>query len=129
MDKLTEMLTAQLELQQRLGFDFEAMTTEEKTAYIKEYSGFVGDELYEMQRELPYYKPWRKYSNDRELVAVQYDKARKEFADAIHFVLNIALALGLSADDIYKLYCDKNAINHQRQENTTEYKPCVDRTE
>lgn len=40
-----------------------------------------------------------------------------EFIDIVHFVLNMALALGLDAKEIYKLYYLKNAENFKRQEN------------
>lgn len=129
MDSLEMMLSFQEALQQRMGYDFAKMSNTEKAAYIKEYTLFATDELHEMLHELPHFKPWRKYSDDPALVTMANEKACEEFIDAIHFILNIALALGLSADDIVKAYCKKNAINHQRQDNASEYKPCVDRTE
>lgn len=125
MDKLKEMLAAQLELQKALGYNFDTMTVSERTAYIKEYTAFTIDELYEVMRELPFYKPWKKYADDDSTVIVQYANARAEFADVLHFILNIALALGLSAEDIQLLFNDKHEINYARQTNTTEYKPCV----
>ena len=34
----------------------------------------------------------------------------------LHFVLNIALAMGFSGDDIYEAYVAKNIVNHKRQD-------------
>ena len=44
------------------------------------------------------------------------EEARKEFIDMFHFVLNIALALGMSDKDIYYMYMEKNEENHRRQD-------------
>jgi dimeric dUTPase (all-alpha-NTP-PPase superfamily) len=37
--------------------------------------------------------------------------------DLFHFLVSIAQVLGMSADDVYNIYCKKNLINHKRQEN------------
>ena len=114
---LQEMMDKQLELQERLGYDFSNMTKEEITAYIKEFSIHLNQEVNEMLYELPYFKPWKDYSaiSTREYEAGM-DSARKEFIDLFHFVLNMALALGMSAQDIYTMYMDKNKENHERQD-------------
>jgi len=114
---LQEMMDKQLELQERLGYDFSNMTKEEITAYIKEFSIHLNQEVNEMLYELPYFKPWKDYS---QLTVEEYDnamdKARKEFIDVMHFVLNIGIALDMSATDIYDMYMDKNKENHCRQD-------------
>ena len=111
------MMDKQLELQERLGYDFSNMTKEEITAYIKEFSIHLNQEVNEMLYELPYFKPWKDYStiSSREYEAGM-DSARKEFIDLFHFVLNIALALDMSAQDIYTMYMVKNKENHRRQD-------------
>ena len=114
---LEEMLQKQEALQTRLGYDFSNMTKEEITAYIKEFSIHLNQEVNEMLYELPYFKPWKDYSL---LTAEEYDtamdKARKEFIDVVHFVLNIGIALEMSAKDIHDMYMDKNKENHCRQD-------------
>ena len=59
---LEEMLQKQEALQTRLGYDFSNMTKEEITAYIKEFSIHLNQEVNEMLYELPYFKPWKDYS-------------------------------------------------------------------
>lgn len=112
------MLQKQEELQERLGYDFNSMTREEITAFLKEFSIHLTQELHELLYELPYFKPWKDYSA---ITVDEYEdgmeKARKEFIDLFHFVLNMALALDLSANDIYNMYMDKNKENHERQDN------------
>ena len=39
-----------------------------------------------------------------------------ELIDALHFFVNLLLAAGMSAEDVYKLYLMKNAENHRRQD-------------
>lgn len=116
MGRLQDMLDLQFKLQERLGYDFENMTREDWTKYIKEFSIHIGQELNEMLYELPYFKPWKDYSGltpDEETQC--WKKAQKEFIDLWHFILNVALALGLDEDTLFRMYKDKNAENHQRQ--------------
>lgn len=121
MDKLEQLMSMQEELQNKLGYDISGMPVAERTAYIKEYTLHTEHELHEMLAELPFFKPWKQYSD------ISYDTARKEFVDALHFFINVALALGFSADELLELYMDKNKENYTRQEDTENYKPCVTR--
>lgn len=114
---LDKMLQKQKELQERLGYDFGSMTREEITAYIKEFSIHLTQELHETLYSLPYFKPWKDYSAMTiEEYEADMEEARKEFIDMFHFVLNIALALGMSDKDIYDMYMAKNEENHRRQD-------------
>lgn len=117
MGKLQEMLNMQKDLQARLGYDIDAMHTEERTDFIKEYSIHLTQEIHEMLYELPFFKPWKDYTNmTLEEVVVQQQKATEEFIDMLHFFLNIALALGADEDTLYEAYMTKNAENHARQD-------------
>lgn len=117
MGKLQETLNKQRELQERLGYDFAALTKEERTALIKEFSIHVNQELNEMLYELPHFKPWKDYSNmSRAEYKAAINKARKEMIDFQHFVNNIYLLLGMNEDMIHDMYMDKNKENHQRQD-------------
>lgn len=129
MDKLDAMVQQQKAFQMQLGYDIAKMSVEERTAYIKEYVVHATDELHEMLRELPFFKPWKRYEEDQSHVDYCYEKARMEYIDAVHFILNIALGLGLSADYIYTSYMLKQGINMNRQADTTTYKRCVEGTE
>ena len=114
---LEEMLRKQEELQERLGYDFRIMTQEEITAYIKEFSIHLTQELHEMLYVLPHFKPWKSYkAMTVEEYEASMEEARKEFIDLFHFVLNIALALDMSGKDIYDMYMTKNKENHKRQD-------------
>lgn len=115
--KLQQMLNLQNKLQQRLGHDIPNMSLKERTSFIKEFSIHSNQEMNEMLYELPYFKPWKNYDNlTPKDVETSLQLAREEFIDKLHFDLNIALALGMDEDMIHKMYCEKNNINHKRQD-------------
>jgi len=117
MGSLQEMLDMQNKLQEKLGYNIPDLTTEERTAYIKEFSIHLNQEINEMLYELPFFKLWKDYSKmTLEEVATQIDKARGEFIDAWHFMLNIALALSFTEQDIFEAYAEKNKENYRRQD-------------
>ena len=115
---LQEMLDKQLELQKRLGYDIENMDVFERTDYIKEFSIHLTQELHEMLAELPYFKGWKDYTQlGEEDIQEAMKRAREEYIDMFHFVLNIGIGLGMTPDEIYMLYMGKNMENHRRQTN------------
>lgn len=114
---LKDIFAKQKLLQSNLGFNFDTMSDKERVDYIKEYSIHTTQELHELLRELPYFKPWSVRSNSLSIKARKeaFIAARLEYADFFHFAINIALGLGLSAEDLFKIYATKNEINHKRQ--------------
>lgn len=126
MSNLAIVFTEQLRLQQRLGYNIHEMSPKEKTDYIKEYSIHLNNEMNELLRELPHFKPWKKYNWSEEEAADRLKKAQEEYIDVLHFFVIIGLALDLDATQVVDLYLEKNTVNHKRQENTTDYKRCTD---
>jgi dimeric dUTPase (all-alpha-NTP-PPase superfamily) len=117
MGKLQEMLNKQYELQERLGTDFGAMTAREITAFIKEHSIHVNQEMNEMLYELPFFKPWKNYDDmTSDDIDAAFMKAQEEYIDFMHFALNIGLALGFTECMMARMYLDKNKENHRRQD-------------
>lgn len=117
MYKLESMMDMQKHLQKRLGADFSKMSVQERVAFIKEHSIHLNQEINEMLYELPYFKPWKNYSN---LTAAQeqemLEKARMELIDAWHFFMNMSLALSMTPEQFYMMYTAKNKENHRRQD-------------
>ena len=131
MDKLDMLFKKQYDLQvQGMHYDFANMTTEQRAAYVKEYTMHCEHELHEALQEIPFFKPWKRYDKDDESEknTVMWAKARKEFVDALHFFLCVAIGLGFTSDELYAMYCDKNAVNYERQKDQATYKPCADET-
>ncbi len=109
-DKFEEMFRLQAELNRRIGVgDFSAMSEQEQTHWILNYCRAMTQELAELTDSVPW-KWWAKYQ--------KFDKqnARVEVVDLFHFLISLAEVLGMSADDVFDLYTQKNKVNHKRQE-------------
>ena len=66
------------------------------------------DELMESIRETPW-KPWKKNQT------MNTEKFKNELIDVQHFVINLALSSGMSANEFYQRFMEKNKENHKRQ--------------
>jgi dimeric dUTPase (all-alpha-NTP-PPase superfamily) len=108
-DKLREIFRMQAALNERIGVKPADMTEEEQQTWTLNYCRALSQELAELTDSLPW-KWWAKYQT--------FDKqnARVEVVDMLHFLVSIAQVLGLSADDVYDLYLQKNKVNFQRQD-------------
>ena len=116
-DHLQIMMEMQEKLQQRLGYDFKSLDPVGRTALIKEFSIHISQEINEMLYELPFFKPWKDYSNMKPSeIYAGYEKGKKEFIDFFHFMLNVALLLELTSKDLFEAYIEKNLENYKRQE-------------
>ena len=110
-DPLQTILDIQRIFQERLGTELQG------TQFITQHAQYANAELHEMFRELEGFKAWKTY-NWTDAEKVEHDAAAKEeFIDALHFIFNIALALGLTSADIFDIYVNKNITNHVRQDN------------
>jgi len=115
-DKLQDMLGLQKSLQEYLGYDFDAMSIEERVAMIKEYSIHLNQEVNEALYELPFFKPWKDYSNMTiEEQSAGIHKYKEELIDAWHFFMNMMLLVDFKPDEFYSMYMEKNAENIERQ--------------
>ena len=113
------LLDSQLQFQTRMGHNFKEMNDQQRAAYIKEHGYFLMEEVMEMFREMPHHKSWKDYSNwDADQREIQLDLMKDEAIDALHFMTNIFLALGMTEKEIIERYKEKNQINYERQENS-----------
>ena len=109
-DWLAEMFARQAALNQRIGVDTMALAGEEKkTEWVLNYCRAMQQELAELTDSVPW-KWWAKYQK------FDMQNARVEVVDLFHFLISLAQVLDMSAEDVYHLYCDKHAVNHQRQD-------------
>ena len=109
-DMLKDMFRMQAELNRRIGVKPGAeMTEDEQQRWILNYVRAMNQELAELTDSVPW-KWWAKYQ--------KYDKqnATVEVVDLFHFLMSLAQVLGLSAEDVYRCYVEKNKVNFQRQE-------------
>ena len=125
-DMLEAAFVMQRAFQEHQGYDFVNMSDKARADYVKTMSLMLADETHEMLHEIPFFKPWKRYSNLPDDNYMKWAAARKEFVDMFHFFLNIALALGFTAEELYEMYGLKMQENYARQEKTDEYKRDVE---
>jgi dimeric dUTPase (all-alpha-NTP-PPase superfamily) len=108
-DKLEAIFTMQAALNKRIGVELEGLDEAEKTRWVLNYTRAMQQELSELVDSVPW-KWWARYQ--------QFDEqnARVEVVDLFHFLVSLAQALGMSAEDVYAAYVKKNAVNFSRQE-------------
>lgn len=68
--------------------------------------------LQEEGRELSEEVPWKWWSKE----SLDMDAVRVEIVDMLHFWISLALASGLDAKEVHRLYLLKNQVNLDRQE-------------
>lgn len=108
-DMLTHMWEMQTALNQRIGVDTTELTDEERVTWILNYCRAMTQELAELTDSVPW-KWWAKYQ--------EFDKqnAIVEIVDIWHFLMSAAQVMGLTAEDFYEVYLQKNKVNHKRQD-------------
>lgn len=141
-DPLQIMLDMQKSLQARLAKDKPSTnihpddleTAGEVLTWLRNQKDYIDDEFRELLTSLggmsngekaasAVWKPWKsdhveKFStNIRDLSEKDQLEIKFEMIDILHFVLNMFMALGLDAEEIFKLYFLKNAENFARQDN------------
>jgi dimeric dUTPase (all-alpha-NTP-PPase superfamily) len=109
MDKLEKMFELQEQLNARIGVHLRDLSDEEKIEWILKYSRAIQQELAELVDSVPW-KWWKKQQHFDE------ENAKVEVIDLMHFIISAGQVLGLTADDFYNAYLEKNEINHRRQD-------------
>src|SRR5689334_9084514 len=109
MDKLAEIFRMQEALNERIGVKLRGIDEAEQTKWVLNYTRAMQQEIAELIDSVPW-KWWAKYQK------FDQQNARVEVVDLFHFLISIAQALGMSADDVYDAYVKKNKVNHERQQ-------------
>ena len=109
-DMLREMFRMQALLNERIGVrSADQMTEEEQQKWVLNYCRAMTQEIAELTDSIPW-KWWAKYQK------FDLQNARVEVVDLFHFLISVAEILGMSADDVFAYYRDKNKVNFQRQD-------------
>ncbi len=77
-------------------------------AWLGKFLTALDDESRELREELL----WKWWSKDH----LDLQNIRVEIVDQLHFWISLALTAGLSADEVFQVYVQKNAVNHARQD-------------
>ena len=108
LDMLTDMYRQQVGFARRLGLSVN-MPPAEVNRWLKELCLCSIMESAELLEETNW-KHWKRSEKPLDLEA-----ARMEVVDELKFVMNKAIALSMSAEDIYQYFSRKGEINEQRQ--------------
>lgn len=129
-DTLGFIYNKQVELQERLGFNFKDLTLKEIADFWMMNKHAMSDELNEMFDALggindgigsAVWKHWKqdnaKASNMKMSDLSEDDRLELfyEWIDGLHFYLNFAISIGMTSKDIVNLYAAKQAENLERQ--------------
>ena len=108
-DMLTHIFEMQTQLNRRIGVECANMSEEEQQKWLLNYCRAMSQEIAELTDSVPW-KWWAKYQT------FDQQNARIEVVDLFHFLISLAQVLGMSSEDVYKMYLAKNKVNFQRQE-------------
>jgi len=117
---LRKLFEAQAELNQRIGFDAQALRQSfdplQAGRWLNDYIAAASNELEEL-RDSTYWKHWCKEARQGHRFAIHdLQNARVEVIDLLFFWISMAQCVGLDADDVHELYMKKLKVNHQRQD-------------
>lgn len=104
-DQLIEMFFSQQEFQ----LELYPKGVHKDIQYIKDMTLACEQELHEMLRETPW-KPWKKQQD------WQVEKAQEELIDAMHFIINLSLALGMGPSKFHDKFMEKSKENRNRKQ-------------
>ena len=109
MDKMDEIFSLQEKLNQRIGVKMAEMNDDDRAQWILNYIRAMQQELAELTDSVPW-KWWAKYQ--------EFDKqnAKVEIVDLFHFLISLAQVMGMTSDDVFNAYLEKNKVNHTRQD-------------
>ncbi len=109
MDKLDQLFSMQSLLDTYISRERELDGKYTQSEWIQKKSLALIDEVTELLNEVNY-KWWKnpKPVNERAV--------KEEIVDILHFFVSICLTAGMTADELYEIYCDKNRENIARQQ-------------
>ena len=130
-DKLNQLFALQLELNDRIFAKKDIRDNEGKVltmaalmaeaqktglgpnTKVNEWLGKYLQALDDESRELKEELLWKWWSKDH----LDMQNIRVEIIDQLHFWMSLAMTAGLDAEGVFRIYMQKNAVNHARQEN------------
>jgi len=83
---------------------------------MKNHIDALADECHEIQHCLSWKHWYREAKEGRQYELQDVQNARVEVTDMLFFWISLCQLLGLSPDDVYRLYGAKLGINHARQD-------------
>ena len=110
MDKLNEIFDMQTELDTRIINERNIQMT--MSEWVIGITIAMESEIDEIRREVN----WKWWKNEK---VIGRELLQGEVIDLWHFLLSLSRHVGLTPEDIHRLYMEKNAENHARQQGTS----------
>jgi len=118
MDMLAEIFAMQRELnrytfeQNELGIDYDEIPGSRalQNAWIRNYALAMSQEIAELV-DSTNWKWWR-----RKVDLFDAQNLQVELVDILHFWVSACQVMGLTAEDVHRMYMQKNAVNRKRQD-------------
>lgn len=110
-DKLTEMYEMQTGLDTRIVK--ERGVDKSVDEWVVGLTIAMESEIDEIRREIN----WKWWKNPK---GIDKDALQGEVIDMWHFLLSLSRVVGMTPDDIHRIYMEKNAENHARQSGESE---------
>lgn len=110
MDKLNEIYEMQAKLDDRIIAERRLIQT--TSDWVIGLTVAMESEIDEIRREVN----WKWWKNPKE---IDEDALQGEVIDLWHFLLSLSRQVGMTPEDIHRLYMEKNAENHERQDGTS----------
>lgn len=106
---LEEMLNEQYEFQRLYSFDPDDLTMEERERWLEKFAVHTTDQALSVLNELN----WKDHEPNR---PVDYDKATQEIVDTLKYVLNMAVVLNVSPEELEAEFRRRSVEVRNRQE-------------
>lgn len=106
MNQLAKMFSLQMQLQNKIGYNIFEKSQEYKNLM---FIGIITEACEALEQT-----PWKPWKQSKELYLNNY---QNEIIDLWSFVINLSLSANMTAEIVYKKYCEKHKINILRQKN------------
>lgn len=107
MDKLNQIFKMQAQLDDRIIRERNIVKSIDE--WVIGITLAMESEIDEIRREVN----WKWWKNEK---PIDIKALQGEVIDLWHFLVSLSQKVGLTADDVYRVYCEKNAENHARQD-------------
>lgn len=115
MDKLDEIFSMQKALDEYIIKTRNLTEKYTKSEWIQKKCLALTDEVTELLNEINY-KWWK---NEK---PVNEQAVKEELTDILHFFVSMCIDAGMTGEELFKIYCDKNAENINRQQGKSQKK-------
>jgi NTP pyrophosphatase (non-canonical NTP hydrolase) len=108
-DMLESLFSMQTQLMKKYNVQYPvSLHTKDGQFKLREMAWYVVEEVGEAMNVLKN-RPWTNYQ-----IPIDENHYKEELSDIMHFYIELLIMSGLSAKDMYDLYCRKHAVNNFR---------------